>query len=71
MSDSLDETAAMDAIVIHFSKVFFSSPHYRLLKKVAASGLDSREVALIGIYQIDRSERVIIGRHYSEEDRVT
>jgi hypothetical protein len=44
ISDSLDEAARLDAIIIDFSKVFNLVPHDRLLKKIAASGLDSRVV---------------------------
>ena len=43
----------------------------RLLKKIAASGVDSRVVLWIREFLIDRSQRVRVGRHYSEEVRVT
>ena len=42
ISDSLDEAARLDAIIIDFLKAFDLVPHDRLLKKIAASGVDSR-----------------------------
>ena len=38
--DSLDEAARLDAIIIDHSKVFDLVPHDRLLKEIAASGVD-------------------------------
>jgi len=40
ISDSLDEAARLDAIIIDFSKASDLVPHDRLLKKIAASGVD-------------------------------
>ena len=40
-------------------------------KKISASGVDSRVVVWIREFLIDRSQRVRVGRHYSEEVRVT
>ena len=45
--------------------------HDRLLKKIAASGVDSKVVVWIREFLIDRSQRGRVGRHYSEEVRVT
>jgi len=59
------------AIIIDFSKAFDSVPHDRLLKQIAASGVGSRVVVWITGFLIDRSQRVKVGRHYSEEVRVT
>ena len=39
--------------------------------KIAASGVDSRVVVWISEFLIDRSQRVRVGGHYSEEVRVT
>jgi hypothetical protein len=47
ISDSLDEGARLDAIIIDFSKAFGLVPHDRLLRKIAASGVDSRVVVWI------------------------
>ena len=44
ISDSIDEGARIEALIIDFSKAFVLVPHYRLLIKVAASGVDSRVV---------------------------
>ena len=71
ISDSLDEATRLDAIIIDFSKAFDLVPHDRLLKKIAASGVDSRVVVWIREFLTDRSQRVSVGRHYSEEVRVT
>jgi len=56
--DSLDEAARLDAIIIDFSKAFDLVPHDRLLKKIAASGVDSRVVVWIREFLIDHSQRV-------------
>ena len=58
-------------LIIDFSKAFDLVPHDGLLKKIAASGVDSRVVVWIREFLIDRSQRVRVGRHYSEEVRVT
>ena len=70
-SHSLDEAARLDAIIIDFSKAFDIVPHDWLLKKTAASDVDSRVVVWIRGFLIDHSQRVRVGRHYSEEVRVT
>ena len=70
ISDSINEATRLDAIIIDFSKVFDLVPHNRLLKKIAASGVDSRMVVWIREFLIDRSQIVRVGRHYSEEVRV-
>jgi len=71
ISDSLDEAARLDAITIGFSKPFDLVPHDWLLKKIAASGVDSRVVVWIREFLIDSSQRVRVWKHYSEEVRVT
>ena len=71
ISDTLDEAARLDAIIIDFSKAFDLVPHDRLLKKTAASGVDSRVVIWIREFLIGRSQRVRVERHYLEEVRVT
>ena len=71
ISDSLDEAARLGAIIIDFSKAFDLVPHDLLLKKVSASGVDSRVVVWIRGFLIDRYQRVRVGRHNSEEVRVT
>jgi len=70
ISDFLDEAVRLDARIIDFSKAFDLVPHDRLLKKIAASGVDSRVVVWIMEFTIDRSQKVRVGRHYSEEVRV-
>jgi len=70
ISHSLDEAARLVAIIIDFFKAFDLVPHDRVLKKTAASGVDSRVVVWIWEFLIDRSHRVRVGRHYSEEVRV-
>ena len=42
--DSPDEGVRTDAIIIDFSKAFDLVPHYRLLTKIAATGVDLRVV---------------------------
>ena len=71
ISDTLDEAARLDMIITDFSKAFELVPHDRLLKKIAASGVDSRVVIWIREFLIGRSQRVRVERHYSEEVRVT
>ena len=64
ISGTLDEAARLDAIIIDFSKAFDLVPHDRLLKKTAASGVDSRVVIWIREFLIGRSQRVRVERHY-------
>ena len=71
LSDTLVEAARLDAIIIYFSNAFDLVPHDQLLKKIAASGMDSRVVVWIRELLIGRSQRVRLERHYSEEVRVT
>jgi hypothetical protein len=67
ISDSLDEAARLDAIIVDFSKAFDLVPHDWLLKKIAALGVDSRVVMWIREFLIHHSQRVRVGRHYSED----
>ncbi len=67
ISDTLDEAARLDAIIIDFKKAFDLVRHDQLLKKTAASGVDSRVVIWIREFLIGRSQRVRVERHYSEE----
>jgi hypothetical protein len=60
----------VDAIIIDFSKAFDLVPHDQLLKKIAASGVDSRIVVWIRELLIGRSQREWRGQ-YSEEVRMT
>ena len=57
-------------IILDFLKEFDLVPHDRLLKKTAASGVDSRVVVRIREFLIDCSQRVRVGRHYSGGVRV-
>jgi len=70
ISNSLDEAAELDAIIIEFSKAFGLVPHDWLLKKIAGSGVDSRVVVWFREFLIDSSQRVRVWKHYSEEVRV-
>jgi hypothetical protein len=56
--DSLDEATRLDAIIIDLSDVFDLVAHDWLLKKIAASGVDSRVVVWIREFLIDHSQRV-------------
>jgi hypothetical protein len=56
--DSLDKANRLDAIIIDFLKAFDLVPRDRLLKKIAASGVDSRIVVWIREFLIDRSQSV-------------
>jgi hypothetical protein len=61
----------MDVIIIDFSKAFVLVSHDWLFKKFTAFGVDSRVVVKIREFLIDRSQRVRVCKHYSEEVRVT
>jgi hypothetical protein len=71
ISDSQDEAIRVDAIIIDYSKAFGLVPHDWLLKKIAAMGVGARVFVWIREFLIGRSQRVRVGRHYSEEVRVT
>jgi hypothetical protein len=47
ITDSLDEGATIDAIIIDFSKAFDLVPYDRLLMIIASLGVDSRVVVCI------------------------
>jgi hypothetical protein len=71
ISDSLDEAARLDAIIIDFAKAFDRVPHDRQIKKIADSGVDSRVVVWIREFLLGRSQSVKVGGQLSEEVRVT
>ena len=71
ISDSLDEATRLDMIIIDFSKAFDLVPHDWPLKKIAASGVESGVVIWIREFLTGHSQRVRVGRHYSQEARVT
>jgi len=58
ISDSLVESTRLDAIIIGFSKAFDLVPCDRPLKKIVASGVDSRVIVWIREFLIDCSQRV-------------
>jgi hypothetical protein len=58
ISDALHEGARLDAIMVDFSKVFDLVPHDRLIKKIAAPGVDSRVVVWIREFLLGHSQRV-------------
>ena len=66
-----DEATRLEALIRDFSKAFDLVLHDRLLKKIAALGVDSRVVIWIREFLIGRAQRVRVERHYSEEVRVT
>jgi hypothetical protein len=71
ISDSLDEAARLDTIIIDFLKAFDRVPHDRLLKKIADLGVDPRVFVWIREFLLGRSQRVRVGGRLSEEVRVT
>jgi hypothetical protein len=56
ISYSLDEAARLNGIIVDFSKAFDRVPHDCLLKKIAASGVDSRVVVWIREFLIGRCQ---------------
>jgi len=59
-------------MIIEFSKAFdLEFFKTGCLKKIATLVMDSRVVVWITEFLIDHSQRVRVGRHYSEEVRVT
>jgi len=71
IADSLDEGTGIDAIIIDFSKAFDLVHHYRLLTKLAASGVDSRVVVRVREFRVGRTQRVRVGGKLSNEVTVT
>jgi hypothetical protein len=61
ISDSLDEASSVGAVLIDFSKAFLRVPHYRLLKKIIDSGVDTMLVVWIREIVLGRSQRVRVG----------
>jgi hypothetical protein len=56
IAESLDVGVRLDAIILDFSRAFDPVPHDRLLKKIAASGVDPRVVVWIRDFLIGRSQ---------------
>jgi hypothetical protein len=57
IADYLDNVVRTDAIIIDFSKAFDLVPHDRLLRKLAASGVDLRVVVWIREFLLGRIQR--------------
>ena len=53
-------------MIIDFLKAFDLAPHDRLLKKIAASDMDSRVVVSIRKFLLGNSQRVRVGGKLSE-----
>ena len=70
-AQSLDEGVGIDAIILDFSKAFVLVPHYRLLTKLAASGVDLIVVVWVREFLIGRTQRVSVGGQLSKEVKVT
>jgi hypothetical protein len=64
---SMDEGIRRDTIIMDVSNAFDSVRHVRLLTKMAATGVDLREVAWVKEFLLGRSQRVRVeGRIYEE-----
>ena len=61
----------IDAIIINYSKAFALFPHDRLLRKLAASDVDSREVVWVREFLVGRTQRVRVGGQLPKEAKVT
>ena len=61
ISDFIHEATRLDAIINDFSKAFDLLPHDRLLKRIAASVVDSRVVVWFREFLIDPSQTVRVG----------
>ena len=64
-------TFRTEAIIIDFLKAFDLVPHYKLLTKIAATGVDLRVVVWVKEFLLVRSQRVRIDGQLSEDVRVT
>ena len=71
IADPLDKGIGIDAIIIDFSKAFDLVPHYRLLTKLAALGLDSSVVVWVREFRVGRTQMVRVGGKLSNEITVT
>jgi len=71
ITDSLDERVRTDAIIIDFPEACNLFPHYRLLTKIAATGVGFRVVVCVKELLLGRSQRVRVDGQLSEEIRVT
>ena len=71
IADSLDERVRKGVIIIHFSNAFDAVPHYRLLTKIAETGVDLWVVLWVQELLLGRSQRVRVDWQLSEEVRVT
>jgi len=67
IAESLDEGDRTGAIIIDFSKDFHLVPHYRLLTKIAAIGMDLSVVVWVKEFLLGRSQKIIAGGQISEE----
>ena len=69
--ESLDEGVDIEAIIIDFPKAFDVVPHDRVLKNLAASGVDSRVVVWVREFLVGRTQKVRVGWQLSKEVKVT
>jgi hypothetical protein len=67
----LDEGVSIDATIIDFSKAFDLVFHDRLLRKLAASGVDSRIVVWVREFLVGRTQEIRVEGQLSKEVRVT
>jgi len=70
IANFLDEGFSIDAIVTDFSKAFDLVPHDWLLKKLAASGVDSRVVVWVREFLVGRTRKVRVGGQLSKVVKV-
>jgi hypothetical protein len=61
ITDFLGNGVRTDAIIIYFSKAFDLVPHDRLLRKIAASGVNPRVVVQKTEFLLGRTQRVRVG----------
>ena len=69
-ANTLDKGDSLDVVYLDFSKAFDSVPHERLLIKLSAYGIEDKLLQWIKSFLSQRTQRVRVGKSYSEEARV-
>lgn len=70
ITNMFDNGESLDVVYLDFRKAFDSVPHERLLIKLSAYGIEGELLQWIKGFLSQRTQRVRVGKSYSEETKV-
>ena len=71
INNMLAQSECVDIFYLDFQKMFDTVPHYRLLEKLLSYGIVNKTLLAINDFLTNRTFKVVVGNHHSENYSVT